>query len=60
MSVAYNSKNLTFSVHILRNLLFYTTNSELVQDCKYYGLEVKDEAVCFLKTAFNDSKPVVS
>lgn len=59
MSVAYNSKNLTFPLSILMKWFCYDTTGDLRKDCQYYGLQVIDDAVCFRKSDFDDSKNTV-
>ncbi|XP_018563907.1 SAC3 domain-containing protein 1-like [Anoplophora glabripennis] len=56
MSVAYSSKNLIFPVHVLKSLLLYNNDRDVFSDCKYYGLEVRDNGICFLRSSFNDNK----
>lgn len=57
MSVAYNSKNVCFPIDVLTKLLLYNTTSELIADCRYYGLKVDENGVRFLKTDFVEGKP---
>lgn len=58
MSVAYSSKNLVFPIHALKSLLLYDKEQDLINDCKYYGLEVQD-GICFLKSSFDDNRKMV-
>ncbi|XP_057656041.1 SAC3 domain-containing protein 1 isoform X1 [Diorhabda carinulata] len=59
MSVAYNSKNICFPIGVLSKLLLYNSTSELISDCKYYGLKVDENGVWFMKTDFIEGKPMV-
>ncbi|KAJ8947784.1 hypothetical protein NQ317_003564 [Molorchus minor] len=56
MSVAYNSKNLSFPVQLLKELLLYDTEEQLISDCRYYGLEVQNNGVYFSKSLFDLKK----
>ncbi|XP_074041015.1 SAC3 domain-containing protein 1 isoform X2 [Leptinotarsa decemlineata] len=60
MSNAYSSKNLFFPVAVLQKILLYNNEDEIVSDCNYYGIKVKENGVVFLKTDFDSKKPVVS
>lgn len=60
MSVAYNSKNLSFPLIILKNLLFYDFIEQPRTDCAYYGLKVTETEVRFVKTDFDDNICTVS
>lgn len=60
MSVAYNSKNLSFPLTVLKDLLLYESIEELKKNCEYYGLKVNETAVFFMKTDFDDDKNTVS
>lgn len=53
MSVAYNSKNLTFPLEILKNLFLYNTVDDVISECKHYGLHCDQDNVHFLKDNFN-------
>lgn len=60
MSVAYNSKNLTYPLHKLKNLILYEDVQQSKNDCVYYGLKCTNNEVHFVKSDFSLEKEVVS
>mgnify|MGYP005984111707 CR=1 FL=1 len=60
MSVAYHSKNLNFPLKILKVLLLYGSDGELIQDCKHYEIKTDTDCVYFTKDGFNHQKNPVS
>ncbi|KAK9891738.1 hypothetical protein WA026_016535 [Henosepilachna vigintioctopunctata] len=52
MSVAYNSKILTFPLTSLKYLLLYDTEEDVIQDCRSFGLELMNDSVRFNKNSF--------
>lgn len=56
MSVACSSKNLIFPINVLKSLLLYSSGEDVISDCKYYGLEIRGNGICFLKSCFDDNK----
>ncbi|XP_066139129.1 SAC3 domain-containing protein 1 isoform X2 [Euwallacea fornicatus] len=59
MSVAYNSKNSTFPLELLQNLLLYEDVECVNKDCIYYGVQCTERNAVFVKSDFNYSKTVV-
>lgn len=60
MSVAYNNKNLSFPLTVLKDLLLYESIEEIKENCQYYGLKVTETSVCFIKTDFVEAQNTVS
>lgn len=60
MSVAYNSKNLTYPIYKLQNLLLYENVQQTKNDCTYYGLKCTNNEVHFVRSDFSLEKDVVS
>ncbi|KAJ8927365.1 hypothetical protein NQ314_020140 [Rhamnusium bicolor] len=60
MSVAYSSKNLLYPVGVLKELLLYDTDLQIVNDCKYYGLEIQNNGIHFSKSSFDENKVVMT
>lgn len=55
MSVAYNSKSLTYPGLKLQQLLLYRSITKVEEDCKLFGLKFINENVLFEKASFNDA-----
>ncbi|CAG9840045.1 unnamed protein product [Diabrotica balteata] len=59
MASAYHSKNLTFPLDVLSDMLLYNCVDELIRDCNYYGLKIQQNGVQFMKTDFLEDKAKV-
>ncbi|XP_072397866.1 SAC3 domain-containing protein 1 isoform X2 [Diabrotica undecimpunctata] len=59
MSSAYHSKNLTFPLDVLSDMLLYNCVDELIKDCNYYGLKIQQDGVHFMKSDFLEDKAKV-
>ncbi|KAG5865462.1 hypothetical protein JTB14_008509 [Gonioctena quinquepunctata] len=60
MSTAYNSKNLCFPVTVLKKLLLFNNEDEVISECIQYGLKVEDGGVFFSKNDFNSENAKVN
>ncbi|PSN34740.1 hypothetical protein C0J52_23123 [Blattella germanica] len=52
MSNAFSSRNLTFPLERLTSILLYKSEKQAALDCERCGINVRDGAVSFNKTAF--------
>lgn len=59
MSVAYHSKNLTFPVDVLKNILLFDNLEDVIKECQYYGIECTKQGVHFIKNVFDHTKTPV-
>lgn len=60
MNVAYSNKILKFPTNILRKLLLYNREDDLLTDCRYYNVGCDEKCVYFEKGKFNLQNKVVS
>lgn len=59
MSVAYNSKTLTYPGLELQDILLYNNTDKLRDDCKSFGLTLANGNIQFDKSKFNDETKLV-
>lgn len=61
-SAAYQSKILIVPINWIANILYYSSDHDLLADCKYYNCEISSDElnVKFNKSIFYESVEVVS